>query len=191
MECKKRAPFSGLSSDCRKTYITKRVVRPTPINPQKAATCAWLFALCKGGAPRWSGGRTAILSLVRWPDDHTFFGPVSGRPYFLCFSAYNRPGAGAQYGSGGTPPAPCKNSKKWPKPLFRHAEGKRRMRFPFLILLSVQALGEDGSPFLQGHGVTGGGLVEGDFQHCFSFYHHQSGENGGVACDRVHTQFCG
>ena len=50
-------------SDCRKTYITKRVVRPTPINPQKAATCAWLFALFKGGAPRWSGGRTAILSL--------------------------------------------------------------------------------------------------------------------------------
>ena len=31
-----------------KTYITKRVVRPTPINPQKAATCAWLFALLKG-----------------------------------------------------------------------------------------------------------------------------------------------
>ena len=60
-------------SDCRKTYITKRVVRPTPINPQKAATCAWLFALLKGGAPRWSGGRTAILSLVRWPDGHTFF----------------------------------------------------------------------------------------------------------------------
>ena len=59
--------------DCRKTYITKRVVRPTPINPQKAATCAWLFALLKGGAPRWSGGRTAILSLVRCPDGHTFF----------------------------------------------------------------------------------------------------------------------
>ena len=36
------------ASDCRKTYITKRVVRPTPINPQKAATCAWLFALLKG-----------------------------------------------------------------------------------------------------------------------------------------------
>ena len=61
------------ASDCRKTYITKRVVRPTPINPQKAATCAWLFALLKGGAPRWSGGRTAILSLVRCPDGHTFF----------------------------------------------------------------------------------------------------------------------
>ena len=60
-------------TDCRKTYITKRVVRPTPINPQKAATCAWLFALLKGGAPRWSGGRTAILSLVRCPDGHTFF----------------------------------------------------------------------------------------------------------------------
>ena len=60
-------------SDCRKTYITKRVVRPTPINPQKAATCVWLFALLKGGAPRWSGGRTAILSLVRCPDGHTFF----------------------------------------------------------------------------------------------------------------------
>ncbi len=49
-------------------------------------------------------------------------GPVAGRPYCLCFSAYNRPSAGAQYGSGGTPPAPCKNSKKWPKPLFRHAQ---------------------------------------------------------------------
>ena len=70
---KKRAPKPGLSSDCRKTYITKRVVRPTPINPQKTATCAWLFALLKGGAPRWSGGRTAILSLVRCPDGHTFF----------------------------------------------------------------------------------------------------------------------
>ena len=63
----------ALLSDCRKTYITKRVVRPTPINPQKVATCAWLFALLKGGAPRWSGGRTAILSLVRCPDGHTFF----------------------------------------------------------------------------------------------------------------------
>ena len=69
---KKAAP-KGRLSDCRKTYITKRVVRPTPINPQKAATCAWLFALLKGGAPRWSGGRTAILSLVRCPDGHTFF----------------------------------------------------------------------------------------------------------------------
>ena len=64
---------SGRGSVCQKTYITKRVVRPTPINPQKAATCAWLFALLKGGAPRWSGGRTAILSLVRCPDGHTFF----------------------------------------------------------------------------------------------------------------------
>ena len=154
---------------------------PYPYQSAKSRDLCVAFCTSQGrGAP-----------LVRWPDGHTFFGPVSGRPYFLCFSAYNRPGAGAQYGSGGTPPAPCKNSKKWPKPLFRHAEGKRRMRFPFLILLSVQALGEDGSPFLQGHGVTGGGLVEGDFQHCFSFYHHQSGENGGVACDRVHTQFCG
>ena len=46
-------PDKANSPDCRKTYITKRVVRPTPINPQKAATCAWLFALLKGGAPRW------------------------------------------------------------------------------------------------------------------------------------------
>ena len=70
---KGRKPCASGLSDCRKTYITKRVVRPTPINPQKAATCAWLFALLKGGAPRWSGGRTAILSLVRCPDGHTFF----------------------------------------------------------------------------------------------------------------------
>ena len=56
--------MAGAFSDCRKTYITKRVVRPTPINPQKAATCAWIFALLKGGAPRWSGVRTAILSLL-------------------------------------------------------------------------------------------------------------------------------
>ncbi len=84
--CDKPSPGKSLGAvlaECRKTYITKRVVRPTPINPQKAATCAWLFALCKGGAPRWSGVRTAILSLVRCPDGHTFFGPVSGRPYFL------------------------------------------------------------------------------------------------------------
>ena len=66
-------------SDCRKTYITKRVVRPTPINPQKAATCAWLFALLKG-----------------------------------------------QVCAKGVHTAPCKNSKKWPKPLFRHAQRAAR-----------------------------------------------------------------
>ena len=71
-------------SDCRKTYITKRVVRPTPINPQKAATCAWLFALLKG-----------------------------------------------QVCAKGVHTAPCKNSKKWPKPLFRHAQtaGTSRLFF--------------------------------------------------------------
>ena len=31
-------------------------------------------------------------------------GPVSGRPYFLCFSASGRPGAGAQYDCPGTGP---------------------------------------------------------------------------------------
>ena len=100
-------------SDCRKTYITKRVVRPTPINPQKAATCAWLFALLKGGVPRWSGGRTAILSLL--------FCVQPARRGSAVWERRLAASAGAQYGSGGTPPAPCKNSKKWPKPLFRHA----------------------------------------------------------------------
>ncbi|RHT73579.1 hypothetical protein DW741_03350 [Ruminococcaceae bacterium AM28-23LB] len=67
-------PVESPVTDCRKTYITKRVVRPTPINPQKAATCAWLFALLKG-----------------------------------------------QVCAKGVHTAPCKNSKKGPKPLFRHA----------------------------------------------------------------------
>ena len=41
-------------------------------------------------------------------------GPVAGRPYFLCFSAYNRPSAGAQYGSSVTltPPGARKRSGK-------------------------------------------------------------------------------
>ena len=85
---------------------------PYPYKSAKSRDLCVAFCTSQGrGAP-----------LVRWPDGHTFFGPVSGRPYFLCFSAYNRPGAGAQYGSGGSPPAPCKNSKKWPKPLFRHTQ---------------------------------------------------------------------
>ena len=67
--------------DCRKTYITKRVVRPTPINPQKAATCAWLFALLKG-----------------------------------------------QVCAKGVHAAPCKNSKKWLRPLFRHAQHGKAMQ---------------------------------------------------------------
>ena len=89
---------------------------PYPYKSAKSRDLCVAFCTSQGrGAP-----------LVRWPDGHTFFGPVAGRPYFLCFSAYNRPGAGAQYGSGGTPPAPCKNSKKWPKPLFRHAQKAAR-----------------------------------------------------------------
>ena len=74
----KSRPLGRPAPDCRKTYITKRVVRPTPINPQKAATCAWLFALLKG-----------------------------------------------QVCAKGVHTAPCKNSKKWPKPLFRHAQAGR------------------------------------------------------------------
>ena len=38
----------------------------------------------------------------------------------LCPGVYNLPEP-RKTGSGGSPPAPCKNSKKWPKPLFRHA----------------------------------------------------------------------
>ena len=68
---------------------------PYPYQSAKSRDLCVAFCTSQGrGAP-----------LVRWPDGHTFFGPVSGRPYFLCFSAYNRPGAGAQYGSGGSPPA--------------------------------------------------------------------------------------
>jgi len=68
---------------------------PYPYKSAKSRDLCVAFCTSQGrGAP-----------LVRWPDGHTFFGPVSGRPYFLCFSAYNRPGAGAQYGSGGSPPA--------------------------------------------------------------------------------------
>jgi len=97
---------------------------PYPYKSAKSRDLCVAFCTSQGrGAP-----------LVRWPDGHTFFGPVSGRPYFLCFSAYNRPGAGAQYGSGGTPPAPCKNSKKWPKPLFRHAQKRRLSAVSFFIL---------------------------------------------------------
>ena len=68
---------------------------PYPYKSAKSRDLCVAFCTSQGrGAP-----------LVRWPDGHTFFGPVAGRPYFLCFSAYNRPGAGAQYGSGGSPPA--------------------------------------------------------------------------------------
>ena len=78
-------------SDCRKTYITKRVVRPTPINPQKAATCAWLFALLKG-----------------------------------------------QVCAKGVHTAPCKNSKKWPKPLFRHAQTEP-FRLRFVLFTAIRS----------------------------------------------------
>ena len=117
--------MAGAFSDCRKTYITKRVVRPTPINPQKPRPVRGFLHFLRAGRPA---------------------GPAAGRPYFLCFSAYNQPGAGAQYGSGGTPPAPCKNSKKWPKPLFRHAQGSLRGAFSALggvpsLLYCAPALG--------------------------------------------------
>ena len=95
-----------------KNLYNEKGLPPYPYQSAKSRDLCVAFCTSQGrGAP-----------LVRWPDGHTFFGPVAGRPYFLCFSAYNRPSAGAQYGSGGTPPAPCKNSKKWPKPLFRHAQ---------------------------------------------------------------------
>ena len=111
---------------CRPVRLSKNLYNekdrpPYPYQSAKNRDLCVAFCTSQGrGAP-----------LVRWPDSHTFFGPVAGRPYFLCFSAYNRPGAGAQYGSGGTPPAPCKNSKKWPKPLFRHTQ-KRSQMAPFL-----------------------------------------------------------
>ena len=103
-------------SDCRKTYITKRVVRPTPINPQKAATCAWLFALLKGGAPRWQ----------------TFFARVNT-------TGQGKERNGSSVTLGGSPPAPCKNSKKWPKPLFRHAQAAPHFAALLFCLLQVTA----------------------------------------------------
>ena len=107
----RRAAFGPLFRLSKNLYNEKGRP-PYPYKSAKSRDLCVAFCTSQGrGAP-----------LVRWPDGHTFFGPVAGRPYFLCFSAYNRPGAGAQYGSGGSPPAPCKNSKKWPKPLFRHAQ---------------------------------------------------------------------
>ena len=35
--------------------------------------------------------RALFVPLVRCPDGHTLFGPVSGRPYFLCPGKHNRP----------------------------------------------------------------------------------------------------
>ncbi len=50
-------------SDCRKTYITKRVVRPPPDQSAKSRDLRVAFCTSQGrGAP-----------LVRWPDGHTFF----------------------------------------------------------------------------------------------------------------------
>ncbi len=94
----KAAPhFAALLQDCRKTYITKRVIRPTPINPQKPRPVRGF--LSKGGAPRWQ----------------TFFARVST-------TGQGKERNGSSVTLGGSPPAPCKNSKKWPKPLFRHAQ---------------------------------------------------------------------
>ena len=108
---KKENPENGALFRLSKNLYNEKGRPPYPYKSAKSRDLCVAFCTSQG----------RLAPLVRWPDGHTLFGPVSGRPYFLCFSAYNRPGAGAQYGSGGTPPAPCKNSKKWLKPLFRHA----------------------------------------------------------------------
>ena len=124
---------------------------PYPYKSAKSRDLCVAFCTSQGrGAP-----------LVRWPDGHTFFGPVAGRPYFLwsgvrtailsllfCVQPARRgsavwerrlaASAGAQYGSGGTPPAPCKNSKKWPKPLFRHAQGERLRSLALFLDIVLQ-----------------------------------------------------
>ena len=52
----------------------------------------------------------------------------------LCPGVYNLPEP-RKTGSGGSPPAPCKNSKKWPKPLFRNAQAGAFGSCFFVILL--------------------------------------------------------
>ena len=93
---KKENPENGALFRLSKNLYNEKGRPPYPYQSAKSRDQCVAFCTSQGrGAP-----------LVRWPDGHTFFGPVSGRPYFLCFSAYNRPGAGAQCGSGGSPPAP-------------------------------------------------------------------------------------
>ena len=91
----KESPVFGALFRLSKNLYNEKGRPPYPYKSAKSRDLCVAFCTSQGrGAP-----------LVRWPDGHTFFGPVAGRPYFLCFSAYNRPGAGAQYGSGGSPPA--------------------------------------------------------------------------------------
>ena len=80
------------------------------------------FCGTRPGLHPGSGVRTAILSLLPGmqpapsvaPGQDCTSGPVSGQPYFLCFSSHNLPGAAAQYDSGGTPQPPlCKGGTAW------------------------------------------------------------------------------
>ena len=71
------------------------------IHPQKAAACGWLFAPLQG--------RVTLQADI------------------LCPGIYNLPEQ-RKNGSGDSPPAPCKNSKKWQKPLFRSDQSRRKTR---------------------------------------------------------------
>ena len=71
----------------------------------------------------WSGGRTAILSLVRCPDGHTFFAFLRT----TCPARERSMGAAACRQRGSAvwerrhSASPLQNSKKWLLPLFRKA----------------------------------------------------------------------
>ena len=51
---KANSPQTGFpgGADCRKTYITKRVVRPTPYKPEKPRAVWWDFCTSQGASVR-------------------------------------------------------------------------------------------------------------------------------------------
>ncbi len=57
----------------------------------------------------------ALLSQARWPDIHTFFGPVSGRPY-LSLPFCIQLALSVALGTGGAPPGGWKKvgEVRWP-----------------------------------------------------------------------------
>ena len=69
-------------------------------------------------------------------------GPVAGRPYFLCFSAYNRPSAWAQYGSSVTPAPPGARKRSGKNLVF-----PREVRCPdshtFFVFVGCFCLGKE------------------------------------------------
>ena len=68
----------GTSKNKKKGRLSKNLYNekgrpPYPYQSAKSRDLCVAFCTSQGRGPRWSGGRTAILSLVRWPDGHTFF----------------------------------------------------------------------------------------------------------------------